>query len=69
MGVPASKIQIVPLAYEPPAEASQFKRSYPQAFSADRPLRVLFLGQVILRKGIVALLEAAKLVCGQPIEF
>jgi glycosyltransferase involved in cell wall biosynthesis len=69
MGVPASKIQLVPLAFEPPAEASQFNRSYPQAFSADRPLRILFLGQVILRKGIVALLEAAKLVRGQPIEF
>jgi glycosyltransferase involved in cell wall biosynthesis len=30
---------------------------------------VLFLGQVVLRKGIVALLESAKLLESQPVEF
>jgi glycosyltransferase involved in cell wall biosynthesis len=35
----------------------------------QRPLRVLFLGQVILRKGIIRLLEAAQILRDQPVEF
>lgn len=68
-GVSAKKIDIIPLAYEPPDAALDFVRVYPPRFSAQRPLRVLFLGQIILRKGIVALLKAADLLCHQPIEF
>ncbi len=67
--IPQSKIDIVPLAYEGSALADDFERTYPKAFSKERPLRVLFLGQVILRKGIVALLEAAEILQHQPIEF
>lgn len=69
VGVPAEKIQTVPLAYSPPAASSTFQRVYPQRFSWGRPLRVLFLGQIILRKGIAALLDAAALLQDQPIEF
>ncbi len=69
VGISANKIDIIPLAYEIPDRASGFERTYPQAFSVERPLRVLFLGQVILRKGITALLEAAELLRDQPIEF
>lgn len=69
VGIPANKIDIVPLAYQPPEQARDFIRTYPPAFSAERPLRVLFLGQVILRKGIAALLDAAQLLRDQPIEF
>jgi glycosyltransferase involved in cell wall biosynthesis len=69
VGIPAHKIDIIPLAYQPPEQARDFIRTYPPAFSAERPLRVLFLGQIILRKGIAALLEAAELLRGQPIEF
>lgn len=69
VGIPADKIDIIPLAYEPPLEAGDFVRTYPAVFSAERPLRVLFLGQIILRKGIVALMEAASLLRTQPIEF
>jgi glycosyltransferase involved in cell wall biosynthesis len=69
VGLPANKIDIIPLAYNPPETASNFGRTYPSAFSAERPLRVLFLGQVILRKGIGAILEAAELLHDQPIEF
>lgn len=69
VGIPQSKINIIPLAYEPPVSADDFQRTYPKAFSKERPLRVLFLGQVILRKGIVALLEAAEILQHQPIEF
>jgi glycosyltransferase involved in cell wall biosynthesis len=68
-GVPESKIDIIPLAYEPPKQARHFVRVYPRVFSVKRPLRVLFLGQIILRKGIAALLEAAEILRDQPIEF
>lgn len=68
-GVSAKKIDIIPLAYEPPDAKLDFVRIYPLSFSTQRPLRVLFLGQIILRKGIVALLEAADLLFHQPIEF
>jgi glycosyltransferase involved in cell wall biosynthesis len=69
VGIPEHKIDIIPLAYQPPTVAHSFVRTYPETFSVERPLRVLFLGQVILRKGIAALLEAAEILRGQPIEF
>ena len=56
-GVPAGKIRIVPLAYEERRLVTPFERAYPAAFSPSRPLRVLFLGQINLRKGIELLLE------------
>jgi glycosyltransferase involved in cell wall biosynthesis len=68
-GVTASKLVVAPLAYAPPVEASGFERHYPETFSPERPLRVLFLGQVNLRKGARPLLEAARLMRGSPIEF
>ncbi|MBD2028210.1 glycosyltransferase family 4 protein [Leptolyngbya sp. FACHB-711] len=68
-GINTDKIEIVPLAYSPPEAARSFQRVYPDKFSAERPLRVLFLGQVILRKGIAALLEAADKLKDEPIEF
>jgi glycosyltransferase involved in cell wall biosynthesis len=69
VGIPKEKIDVIPLAYQPPPEADDFVRTYPPAFSPERPLRVLFLGQVVLRKGIAALLEAAELLRDRPIEF
>ena len=54
LGVPAEKIAVVPLAYE----SDEIKRETPRR--ADGPLRVLYLGQVNLRKGIQYLLEAAR---------
>ncbi|WP_247835705.1 glycosyltransferase [Bradyrhizobium sp. 200] len=68
-GVPADKIRIVPLAYERPPESLAFRRRYPSAFSRTRPLRVLFLGQVNLRKGVEPLLAAIRLLSDEPIEF
>lgn len=68
-GVPAEKIRIVPLAYEGVSESISFARSYPAAFSSARPLRVLFLGQINLRKGAAHLFDAIRLLQKEPIEF
>ncbi|OLT61237.1 glycosyltransferase family 4 protein [Moorena bouillonii] len=69
VGVPSEKIAVIPLAYQAPTASQGFVRTYPEHFSPQRPLRVLFLGQVILRKGIFPLLEAARLLQNEPIEF
>lgn len=68
-GVPAEKIHIVPVAYDPPEQASRFTRIYPKSFGAARPLRVLFLGSLIPRKGIHEMLEATALLRTAPVEF
>lgn len=66
-GVPAEKLRVIALAYE---SANQtFQRHYPRAFSAKRPLRVLFLGQINLRKGVRQLLDAVRLLRDEPVEF
>ncbi len=68
-GVPAAKIRLVPLAYDEPHTVAPFRREYPPAFSQSRPLRVLFLGLINLRKGIGPLLDAIRLLQGEPVEF
>jgi glycosyltransferase involved in cell wall biosynthesis len=68
-GIQASKIHCIPLVYKPPEERQNFARHYPAQFSAERPLKVLFLGLVSLRKGIAAVLDAIPLLQSQPIEF
>jgi glycosyltransferase involved in cell wall biosynthesis len=44
-------------------------RVYPPRFTHERPLRVLFLGLVNLRKGTARLLEAARILRHEPVEF
>jgi glycosyltransferase involved in cell wall biosynthesis len=68
-GIPSAKISVVPLAYEPTAGATSFARSYPAQFDQNRPMRVLFLGQINLRKGVARLLKAIQLLQDKPIEF
>lgn len=68
-GVAAQKIKLIPLAYDWSSDARLFRRSYPSVFTRSRPLRVLFLGQVNLRKGIEPLLEATRLLTSEPVEF
>jgi glycosyltransferase involved in cell wall biosynthesis len=83
-GVPTEKLSVIPLAYEPPGRAGQksadfveapaardlgVARLYPGRFTNERPLRVLFLGQVNLRKGIARLLDAARILRDEPVEF
>jgi glycosyltransferase involved in cell wall biosynthesis len=68
-GIDRAKIDLVQLAFDQPVKRQQFVRHYPAAFCAQRPMRVLFLGQINLAKGIVPLLEAARLLADAPIEF
>jgi len=70
-GVSDEKIVVVPLAFESPSFESIASDSSPRAssFSKRHPLRVLFLGQVILRKGIQYLIEAARLLEKESIHF
>ncbi len=73
-GVPAEKISIIPLAYEAPEIRSQKSevggaRVYPKRFTFERPLRVLFLGLINLRKGVARLLEAVRILRDEPVEF
>ena len=68
-GILAGKIHVVPLIYQSPGDARSLPKTYPERFSATRPLRVLFLGQVNLRKGVARVLEAARQLRGEPIEW
>ena len=68
-GITPNKIKTIPLAYQISKLAKEFKRSYRDRFDHNRPMRVMFLGQVIIRKGIAEILEAIALLSNQPIEF
>jgi len=74
-GVPEDKLVVVPLAFEKSVGApitgspGSAKPDSITEFTAKKPLRVLFLGQVILRKGIQYLIEAASLVRDEPVQF
>ena len=67
-GLPSSKLAVIPLVVDQP-KGVRGSRTFPSGFSHGRPLRVLFAGQVTLGKGIGALLEAAAVLQGEPIEF
>lgn len=77
-GLREEKLVVVPLAFEREnpenfgqealVRDSGFK--FPVCgFTHAKPLRVLFLGQVILRKGIQYLVEAARMLVGEPVHF
>jgi glycosyltransferase involved in cell wall biosynthesis len=68
-GIAAKKIRVIPVAYESSTDAGSLHRLYPRAFSSERPLRVLFLGQINLRKGVGHLLDAIELLAGENVEF
>ena len=68
-GVSTTKIRKIPLAMTPSKDAAHFQRVYPSAFTNERPLRVLFLGQINVRKGAGQLLDAIHLLAGEPLEF
>jgi len=66
-GIDAAKLAVAPLAYE--GRHVSAPRSVPDRFSDARPLRVLFLGSLLVRKGIAEVLEAASLLADAPVEF
>jgi glycosyltransferase involved in cell wall biosynthesis len=68
-GIPAAKLHVVPLAYEAERGDAAFTRTYPTAFSASRPLRVAYVGQVAVAKGAAAMLEALSLLKGVPLQL
>ena len=69
-GIPESKLRIVPLAYESRAsDALSGDKDLPERFDAARPLQVLFLGQLISRKGIRELTQAIRRMEGAPVEW
>lgn len=67
-GVPGDKMTVVPLAYEGQA-AMAAVHEYPDRFTAERPLRLLFVGQVAVAKGIKALLDAMTVLIEAPVEL
>jgi len=68
LGLPPSKLAVIPLVVDQP-KGVRVSRTFPSGFSHDRPLRVLFAGQVAMGKGIGAFLEAAAALQGEPVEF
>lgn len=66
--VSEDKLHVVPLAFSHASD--QFAaRTYPSKFTAERPLRILFLGQVNLRKGVPSIFEALPYLKDRPVEF
>jgi len=63
-GVPNEKLVVLPLSF-----AAGMEREILRWRDPARPLKVLFLGQVILRKGIQYLVEAARLLKDEAIEI
>lgn len=63
-GVSPQKLAVVPLCFEPGKDENNLEGSR----NAKSGLRILFLGQVILRKGIQYLIEAAKLLESDPVQ-
>ena len=68
-GVPPEKLSIVPLCFEAADNGQQKDIEKENAPASIKKLRVLYLGQVILRKGIQYLMQAAKLLEKEPVQF
>ncbi|MDX2306646.1 MAG: glycosyltransferase family 4 protein [Hyphomicrobium sp.] len=67
-GVAADKIGVVPLAYVPsPCSPPRVRRG--RAYSNDDPLRLLFLGQINVRKGALELASAMRLLKDVPVHL
>ena len=66
-GVPAEKLVEVPLVYEPSGSMEHGARSMEQ--KPNSRLQALFLGSVILRKGVGQLFDAIKMLRNEPVDF
>ncbi len=67
--IDSNKVIIIPVAFEKDVKSTNFTRSYPDYFSFQRPLRILFVGSVKPLKGIIPLFEAIHELKMYPIEF
>lgn len=67
-GVPASKMTVVPLAYDGEGAVSEV-HTYPDRFTMERPLRLLYVGQVSVAKGVKALFDSMALLGDAPVEL
>jgi glycosyltransferase involved in cell wall biosynthesis len=65
-GIDTAKVRVLPLAYES-VEPAAPPRAYPERFTAERPLRLLFVGSVSVVKGVPELLEAMALLRDLPV--
>jgi len=62
-GCDSRKLELLPLAYEP-SNLNKLESGH-----NDKKLQVLWLGNVIIRKGIQYLVEAARLLVNEPVQF
>jgi len=67
--IPSEKIVTVPLMYDAGNHAAPCHKSFPSRFEKSSPLKVLFLGNLCVRKGIAEMLEAVDLLRGAPVSF
>lgn len=67
-GVPSEKIIVVPLAYENRNPVIEKPRE-PKEYDSRQRLKILFLGQVLIRKGIKELATAAAQMADAPVEW
>lgn len=68
-GIAAEKLTIIPLAYEAEQVQRTRHRAYPVEFTVENPLTVLFLGQVIRRKGAAELLGAVEAMADEAVRW
>lgn len=70
-GAPPGKLRVIPLAFRPDAASFRARRgrAYPKRFGPERPLELLFLGQVNIRKGVLELLEAMRRLRDAPVRL
>jgi glycosyltransferase involved in cell wall biosynthesis len=68
-GVSPEKLVVVPLCFETEDKSRKSRNEENAGHASKTKLRVLFLGQVILRKGIQYLIQAAKLLENEAIQF
>ena len=67
-GVAENKIRVLPLCYEAVGDIGTHEQ-VPLRFNEDRPLRILYLGQLSIRKGILELIDALSKLRDEPIEL
>jgi len=69
-GAAEEKLRVVPLAFAPtPKKSAGVVRRYPSRFDDTRPLRVLYLGNLNFRKGVLEVFDAIRRLVAMPCEF